>query len=101
MNRVSITKSKNSDVYTVNNKVLGYSFLMTEDDVLRFIKAYIILKNTDAYKVSSNVLNYEPLMPEDFILRFIKAYTILKTDSSKTVVITKDDDLNYADYVTD
>ena len=60
MNTASMTKFENSSV-------LGYSFLMTEDDVLHFIKAWIILKN----------------------------------DPSKTVVITKDDDLNYADYVTD
>ena len=55
MNTVSMTKFENSDV-------LGYSFLMTEDDVLRFIKAWIILKNDPSKAVvitkNNNGLNY-------------------------------------------
>ena len=58
-------------------------------------------KNADAYKMKIDALDYSFLMTEDFILRFIQAYKILKKDSSKTVVIARDDDgLNYADYVT-
>ena len=55
MNRVSMTKFENSSV-------LCYSFLMTEDDVLRFIKAWIILKNDPSKTVvitkNNNGLNY-------------------------------------------
>ena len=55
MNGVSMTKFENSSV-------LCYSFLMTEDDVPRFIKAWIILKNDPSKAVvitkNNNGLNY-------------------------------------------
>ena len=44
-----MTKCKNADAYKVKIDDLDYSFIMTEDFILRFIKAYKIL-NKDPSK---------------------------------------------------
>lgn len=70
MKTVTMTKLKNSDVYKVNSSVLGYSLLMTEDAVLRFIQAYKILKKDPSKTVviarDDDGLNYADYVTSRF-----------------------------------
>ena len=70
MRITSMTKCKNADAYKVKIDGLDYSFLMTEDFILRFIQAYKILKKDPSKTVviasCNDELNYADYVTSRF-----------------------------------
>ena len=59
MRMVTITKCKNANAYKVKIDDLDYTFFMTEDFILRFIRAYKILDKDPSKTVIITSVNDE------------------------------------------
>ena len=84
MRMTTITKYKNVDAYKMKIDALDYSFLMTEDFILRFIQAYKILKNDPSKTVviarDNDELDYADCVTSRFDRSIINYDPHLRTD---------------------